>query len=92
MERRLVKNLTFYYLGSFWFGVIGLLTIFSATRANTAINNGNPYLFGKAVYFGADRPVGMATLGWIVCGFGLPVDLRSKYTAFGGGNLLRNRG
>lgn len=46
MERRLVKNLDFLLLGVVLaLVVIGLLTIFSATRANTAINGGNPYLF-----------------------------------------------
>lgn len=46
LERRLVKNLDFLLLGVVLvLVVIGLLTIFSATRANTAINNGNPYLF-----------------------------------------------
>mgnify|MGYP001497546554 CR=1 FL=1 len=46
MERRLVKNLDLLLLGVVLaLVVIGLLTIFSATRANTAINGGNPYLF-----------------------------------------------
>jgi len=46
MERRLIKNLDYPLLGVVLVLIaIGLVTVFSATRANTAINGGNPYLF-----------------------------------------------
>src|SRR5690554_122088 len=76
MERRLIKNLDYPLLGVVLVLIaIGLVTVFSATRANTAINGGNPYLF-------IEKQLISVAIGLLGMGIFIGIDYRLSDLAY----------
>ena len=69
-DRRLLRNLDYQLLLAVMFLVaVGLLTVYSATRSNIALDYGDPYYFVKATASVVLGLLGMAFVIFLITAF-----------------------